>query len=215
MNKAKQKGGIRMLKKLVATLALTSLAFGSGLCFNPYNHDYGVSTKQFQDVGNLGDYNKTIIFHNGKMQLGKGAWINLVKYAVNGNKAIMLIRGEGRHFEDQYFIVYTECINRKPITKDVEQTIFMNYTPSCRIANLPKYPIKLGFYKDGFWVKGLIISWGKHMFSDQGVVERSCDYETEYFQYKLIKENKGYKGPYKNQFLPTRVCKVLAHKIGL
>jgi len=42
-----------MLKKLVSALALTSLAFGSGLCFDPYNHDYGISTEQLVDVHNL------------------------------------------------------------------------------------------------------------------------------------------------------------------
>jgi hypothetical protein len=34
-----------MLKKLIPALALTSLAFGSGLCFDPYNHDYGVNAR--------------------------------------------------------------------------------------------------------------------------------------------------------------------------
>jgi len=58
-----------MLKKLVSTLALTSLAFGSGLCFNPYNHDYGINTKNLE--GNLDAYNKTVILHNGKMQVDK------------------------------------------------------------------------------------------------------------------------------------------------
>jgi hypothetical protein len=59
-----------MLKKLVAALALTSLAFGSGLCFNPYNHDYGISTRKLPD-SYLSIYNKTIVLHNGKMQVDK------------------------------------------------------------------------------------------------------------------------------------------------
>ena len=111
-----------MLKKLVSALALTSLAFGSGLCFDPYNHDYGVSTKNFGD-DTLSEYNKTVILHNGKMQLDKDTRIKLVKYAVKGNKALMLMKGAG-----EYFVVYTECINGKPVTKDVEAIGFSSST---------------------------------------------------------------------------------------
>jgi len=100
-----------MLKKLASALALTGLAFGSGLCFDPYNHDYGSILKGL----GLGLGNKTIVLHNGKMQLGKHTRIKLVKYTVNGNKALMLMKGAGA-----YFVVYTECINGKPVTKDVE-----------------------------------------------------------------------------------------------
>jgi len=201
-----------MLKKLVSALALTSLAFGSGLCFNPYNHDYGVSTKKLHD-GNLDSYNKTIILRNGKMQLDKYTRIKLVKYAVKGNKAIMLMRGAG-----EYFVVYTECINGKPVTKDVEQTFFMNSnTPATRVVNLPKYPIKLGFYKDGFWVKALEINWIRHFSCNSsgcGPGGYACDYGTEYFPYKLVKEHKGYDGPFKDEWLPKNPCQALGDKYG-
>jgi hypothetical protein len=197
-----------MLKKLVPTLALASLAFGSGLCFNPYNHDYGVSTKNFGD-DTLSEYNKTVILHNGKMLIDKDLkrYIKLVKYAVKGNKAIMLMKGAG-----EYFVVYTECINGKPVTKDVEQTIFMNSNvPETRIVDLPKYPIKLGFYKDGFWVKALEINWVRHLDQDRGPGGYACDYETQYFPYKLIKEHKTSDTPFKDQELPTRVCNALTN----
>jgi len=198
-----------MLKKLVSTLALTSLAFGSGLCFNPYNHDYGVSTKKLHD-GNLDSYNKTIILHNGKMQLDKDTSIKLVKYAVKGNKAIMLMKGAG-----EYFVVYTECINGKPVTKDVEQTAFMNSNiPATRVVNLPKYPIKLGFYKDGFWVKALEINWVRHLDQDRGPGGYACDYETDYYPYKLIKEHKTGDAPFKDEWLPTKLCQALGNKYG-
>jgi len=199
-----------MLKKLVSALALTSLAFGSGLCFNPYNHDYGISTKQFQD-GNLDNYNKTVILHNGKMQVGKDARINLVKYAVNGNKAIVLMRGVGKYFGSEYFVVYTECIKGKPVTKSVE-TIGLSST-SMKTVDLPKYPIKLGFYKDGFWVKALIVGFQNGWYHHPGGYY--CYYATSYFPYKLVKKHKDYDGPMKIQDLPTRVCRALGHEVGI
>jgi len=195
-----------MLKKLVPMLALTSLAFGSGLCFDPYNHDYGISTKQLND-GYLSAYNKTLILHNGNMQVGKNAWINLVRYAVNGNKAIIIMRGKGKDFRSEYFVVYTECINGKPVTKYVEQ--IGSYTPSARTVDLPKYPIKLGFYKDGFWVKSLTVSFRNRYH---------CWYEIDYYPYKLIEEHKYIDIPkMKFQRLPNsnRVCSVLGSKLGI
>jgi hypothetical protein len=196
-----------MLKKLASALALTSLAFGSGLCFDPYNHDYGVSTEQLVDLHNLEFYNKTIILHNGKMLVDKGtnARIRLVRYVVNGNKALILIKGKGDDFESEYFVLYTECINGKPVTKDVEEV--SDFSPAADTVDLPKYPIKLGFYKDGFWVKALTITWIKDN-------KYSCDYLTDYFSYKLITD-KNYKVKFKDQYLPPRVCTVLAHKIGM
>ena len=198
-----------MLKKLVPTLALTSLAFGSGLCFNPYNHDYGVSTKNFG--GFLGNYNKTFILHNGKMQVGKNSWVNLIKYKVNGNKAIILIRFKGYGFDSDYFVIYTECINGKPVTKDTEE--IGASSASMKYVNLPKYSIKFGFYKDGYWVKTLTVGVTNGWIGHPG--RPYCNYTTQYFPYKLIKERKGYDGPMKFHNFPSSVCKVLGHKVGL
>jgi hypothetical protein len=188
-----------MLKKLVPTLALASLAFGSGLCFNPYNHDYGVSTEKIDDT-NLSNYNKTIVLHNGKMQIDKDTTIELVRYTAKDDKALVLMRGEG---SDTYFVVYTECINGKPVTKDVET--ISSTLPTTRTVDVPEYPIKLGFYKDGFWVKALDISWIRHM-NGSGPGGYACEYNTHYFPYKLIKEGKGYDGPTKFEELPAREC---------
>jgi len=199
-----------MLKKLVSALALTSLAFGSGLCFNPYNHDYGVSTGQLDDgpgAYRLQNYDKIIILHDGKMQVDKGLNISikLVRYVVNGNKALMLIKDEGIDHIYEYFAIYTECVNGKPVTKDVEAVSI--FTPTAETVDLPNYPIKLGFYKDGFWTKALTITWIKGN-------KYSCYYETQYFPYKLI-EHKDQAGPYKDHYLPPRVCNALAHKVGM
>jgi len=196
-----------MLKKLFSALALTGLAFGSGLCFNPYNHDYGFI---FKGLG-LGLGNKRIVLHNGKVQLGNHTRIKLTKYTVNGNKALMLMRGMG-----MYFVVYTKCIQGKPITKDAEVIGEDLGVPSAsvQVVNDHKYPIKFGFYKDGFWVKGLVISWIQHL-EGNGPGGNVCDYETKYYPYELIKEHKGYEGPVKNEYLPTRVCNPLAKKLGI
>ena len=198
-----------MLKKLVPMLALTSLAFGSGLCFDPYNHDYGVSTEQLVDLNNLENYNKTIILHNGKMIVDKGtnARIRLVRYVVNGNKALILIKGKGNDFGSEYFVLYTECTNGKPITKYVQEV--SDFSPAADTVDLPEYPIKLGFYKDGFWVKALTITWIKDN-------KYSCDYETDYFPYKLITDKNyqlQYKLQFKDQYLPPRVCNALGKKL--
>ena len=203
------KGGNKMLKKLVPILALTSLAFGSGLCFNPYNHDYGINIKNF--VGFLGDYDKTFILHNGKMQIGKNAWVNLIKYKVNGNKAVTLIRLKGYGFDSDYFVIYTECINGKPITKDTEE-IGISFV-SMKYVNLPKYPMQLGFYKDGFWTKVLTVGVTDGRLNHPG--RPYCYYQTNYYPYKLIKEHRGYEGPIKFHYFPARVCNPLARKLGL
>jgi len=204
------KGGIRMLKKLVPILALTGLAFGSGLCFDPYNHDYGISTRNSND-GFLGNYNKTLILHNGKMQIGKHALVNLIKYKVHGNKAIILMGLTGTGFGHNYFVVYTECINGKPVTKDLEDV--GTSSPSSKLVNLPKYPMQLGFYKDGFWVKYLIVGFTNGWLNHPG--RAYCEYDTDYFPYKLVKEHKGYDGPMKFHSLPSRVCNLLAKKLGM
>jgi len=201
-----------MLKKLVSALALTSLAFGSGLCFDPYNHDYGVSTEKITD-NVIGDYNKTIILHNGKMQVNKDITIELVRYITKGNKALVLMRGKGA---PTYFIVYTECTHGKPLTVDLE----MLGDPISQdvVVNIPRYPIKFGFYKDGFWVKALNITWVRHFSCNSsgcGPGGYACDYLTNYYPYKLIKEHKTYDAPSKDQDLPTGLCQALGNKYGL
>jgi len=200
-----------MLKKLVSALALTGLAFGNGLCFDPYNHNYGISTGELTDVNGLGlyTYDKKVILHNGKMLVDKYLKISikLVRYVVNGNKALILIEGEGRPGPVyEYFVLYTECVNGKPVTKDVEAV--SDFAPTANTVDLPKYPIKFGFYKYGFWTKALTINSIHHG-------KYSCDYETEYYPYRLIKEGKGYEGPVKKQYLPPRVCNALGHKFGM
>jgi hypothetical protein len=197
-----------MLKKLVSVLALTGLAFGSGLCFNPYNHDYGVNTRNFDD-GYLSNYNKTIVLHNGKMQVDKGIYLRLVRYTTNGNKALVLIDAKG---VGKYLMAYVKCINNKPKTDDVEELGTLNIQETA--VDLSKYPIKLGFYKDGFWVKALTISWIRHLNSLNGFGGFACDYETHYYPYKLIKEHKTYDGPTKDHYLPTGLCQVLGKKYG-
>jgi hypothetical protein len=196
-----------MLKKLVPALALTGLAFGSGLCFNPYNHNYGFSTKNLND-SHLSSYNKIIVLHNGKMRLDKYMRIKLAKYTVKGNKALMLMDA-GNGYE--YFVMYTECINGKPITKDVEVIGEDLGAPSASVqaVNDPKYPMKFGFYKNGFWVKDLVISWIQHLNSFNGPGGYACDYETIHYPYKLINEHKTYDAPSKDQYLPNSVCNAL------
>ena len=192
-----------MLKKLVPMLALTSLASGSGLCFNPYNHDYRISTGQILDP-DLITQNKTIILQNGNMQIDKdtNTMIKLVRYVVNGNKALILLEGTSESFASKYFIVYTECINGKPVTVDVET--LGNPGRENGVADTPRYPLKFGFYKDGFWVKALVFGFQEGWYHHPGGYY--CQYVTQYFPYKLIKEHKGYDGPSKYQNLPTRVC---------
>jgi len=194
-----------MLKKLVSVLALTGLAFGSGLCFNPYNHDYGVSTEQLQD-DYLSNYNKTIILHNGKMQVGKDVDLKLVKYTAKDDKALVLIDAQGL---GKYIVAYVKCINNKPKTEDVEELGVLNMQETA--VDLPKYPIKFGFYKNGFWVKCLTISWIKHL-DGSGFGGYACDYETHYYPYKLIKEHKTGDAPFKDEELPTKLCQALGNK---
>ncbi|MFP3159101.1 MAG: hypothetical protein RXR65_04965 [Hydrogenobaculum sp.] len=147
------------------------------------------------------------------MQVSKYIRIKLVKYITKGNKSLILMSAGGGY---DYLVVYTKCIHGKPITKDIEVIgeDFGVPSASAQAVNLPKYPIKFGFYKDGFWTKGLTIMWIQHL-EGNGPGGDICDYETKYYPYKLIKEHKGYEGPSKDQYLPTKVCKALTHKVGI
>jgi len=201
-----------MLKKLVSALALTSLAFGSGLCFNPYNHDYGVSTEKIYETY-PSDYDKTLILHNGKMQVNKYETIELVKYITDGNKALVLMKGKG---SNTYFVVYTECKHGKPVTEDLETE--GSSSPSVRVVNFSKYPIKFGFYKDGFLVKALEINWVNHFSCNSsgcGPGGYACDYETKYFTPKSIDKPFKYHVSFKFHYLPTGLCQALGKKYGL
>jgi len=205
-----------MLKKLVSALALTSLAFGSGLCFNPYNHDYGVGLKGWDFHWG----NKTIVLHNGKMHLSTQSGvegIKLIKYIAKNNKAVVLMDASintnllNVDGGNVYFIVYTDCINGKPVTEYLKVLGF----PSSQsgVVNIPKYPIKFGFYKDGFWTKDLYMVFQNGWYHHPG--GERCQYVTHYYPYKLIKEHKGYEGPMKYRNLPNGLCNALANKLGM
>jgi len=107
--------------------------------------------------------------------------------------------------EQVYFIVYTDCTNGKPVTEYLKVLGF----PSSHsgVVNIPKYPIKFGFYKDGFWVKYLYM-----VLETDG---DGCQRITHYYPYKLIKEHKGYKGPMKFYNLPNKLCYALTKKLEI
>jgi hypothetical protein len=195
-----------MLKKLISILVFTSLAFGvdvsknNGLCFDPYNHDYG----QF------GIDRKEIVLHNGKMQLDRDISMRLITYAAEDNKVLVLTRAA-----DIYAVFYVDCVNGKPQTeyvedvglpyfirlptKDVENALL----PYSSAVDNPKYPAKLGFYKNGFYVTALVI----------GRVTRDsnyyCYYRTVYCPYDVYKTDKLFK----DKDLPTRVCNALGKQL--
>jgi len=196
-----------MLKKLVPMLALTSLAFGSGLCFNPYNHDYGVNAKNIP--GYSVQYppqwghafhapSKEIILHNGKMQLGRGrdGVLKLIKYVAKGDKALVLMETGDPVQNDLLF--YIECVNGKPETKAVED---VNVAHREFITDQ-----RIGFYKNGFFFKYLDV-----VLSDpwSNPIKYDCSYVTNYYPYKLIKEHKTDNMPSKYKNLPSRVCNSL------
>jgi len=209
-----------MLKKLISMIVLTSLAFGvdvsknNGLCFDPYNHDYEISTgylgsgfftsynekvssnnvklKGFKEMLNytmesiLNEHHvkdEEIVLHNGKMKNG----IELVKYVVKGDKALVLMKRDG------YFVVYVRCINGIPQTK------YWRIVGSVKMINsqafdFPKYPIKLGFYKGGFYTAALVLST---------INPKHCAYVTEYYPDSSLS---------KVEYLPTRECNALAEQ---
>jgi hypothetical protein len=194
-----------MLKKLVSVLALTGLAFGSGLCFNPYNHDYGVNARNIpgydgqlipQTTHFFYAPSKEIVLHNGKMQLerGRDGVLKLIKYVAKGNKALVLMETQDPTQNDLLF--YVECINGKPETKAVEDA---GVADRELITDQ-----RIGFYKNGFFFKYLDLVWEPTHYD--------CGYVTYYYPYKLIKEHKTDNIPskyYKYKSLPTRVCNAL------
>jgi hypothetical protein len=191
-----------MLKKLVSALALTSLAFGSGLCFDPYNHDYGVNERnipgygvQFIPQSGRPVYapNEELVLHNGKNKDGD---LKLIKYVVKGNKALVLMESEDPVQTDLLF--YVECVNGKPETKAVEDA---NVADREFITDQ-----RIGFYKNGFFFKYLDV-----VLSDpwSNPIKYDCSYVTNYYPYKLIKEHKTDNMPSKYENLPSRVCNSL------
>jgi len=195
-----------MLKKLVSVLALTGLAFGSGLCFNPYNHDYGVNARNIPGYGiqyppQSGTFhapNKEIVLHNGRMRLDHypDDVLKLIKYMAKGNKALVLMETEDPVQNDLLF--YVECVNGKPETKAVED---VNVADREFITDQ-----RMGFYKNGFFFKYLdvVVSNPWH-----NPIKYDCGYVTNYYPYKLIKEHKTDNMPYKYKSLPSRVCNTL------
>jgi len=198
-----------MLKKLVPILALTSLAFGSGLCFNPYNHDYGVNARNIPGYdGQLppqsGPFyapSKEIVLHNGKMQLERGpdGVLKLIKYVAKGNKALVLME-TGVPLQNN-LLFYVECVNGKPETKAVEDVGVANreFITDQRI----------GFYKNGFFFKYLDVVLSNPWHNP---IQYDCSYVTNYYPYKLIKEHKTDNMPSKYKNLPSRVCNKLVTK---
>ena len=197
-----------MLKKLVSALALTSLAFGSGLCFNPYNHDYGVNARnipgydgQLPPQATQAFYapSKEIVLHNGKMQLerGRDGVLKLIKYVAKGNKALVLMETEDPVQNDLLF--YVECVNGKPETKAVED---VGVADRESIA----HP-RMAFYKNGFFFKYLDIAFSPTLHNNYNF---DCTYITIHYPYKLIKEHKTNNMPIKYKNLPSRVCNKLA-----
>jgi len=197
-----------MLKKLVLALALTSLAFGSGLCFNPYNHDYGVNARNIPGYGEqlppqshpFYAPSKEIVLHNGKMQLepGPDGVLRLIKYVAKGNKTLVLMETNDPVQNDLLF--YVDCVNGKLETKAVEDT---GVGDGEFITNQT-----IGFYKNGFFFKYIDLFWGP--------IHYSCGYETIHYPYKLIKEHKTDNIPFKYhkyKSLPTRVCNALGKKL--
>jgi len=195
-----------MLKKLVSALALTSLAFGSGLCFDPYNHDYGVNERnipgygvQFIPQSDRPVYapNEELVLHNGKNKDGD---LKLIKYVVKGNKALVLMESENPMQTDLLF--YVECVNGKPETKAIDD---VEAADREFITNQT-----MGFYKNGFFFKYLDITLSPtlHHFHNY-----DCGYVTDYYPYKLIKEHKTDNIPHKYESLPTRVCNALGKKL--
>ena len=191
-----------MLKKLVSALALTSFAFGSGLCFDPYNHDYGVNERNIPDYGvqylpqsGRAVYapNEELVLHNGKAKYGD---LKLIKYVVKGNKALVLMESEDPVQTDLLF--YVECVNGKPETKAVDDAEAADHE---FITNQT-----MGFYKNGFFFKYLDLVWGPTHYD--------CGYVIDYYPYNLIKEHKTDHIPHKYESLPTRVCNALGKKFN-
>jgi hypothetical protein len=206
-----------MLKKLISMLVVTSLAFGvdvsknNGLCFDPYNHDYEISTDylgsdfftsynekvssnnvKLKSVTEMLNYamkgvlnehhvkDEEIVLHNGKMENG----IELVKYVVKGDKALVLMKRDG------YLVVYVRCVNGVPQTKYWRIVGSVKVTDS-QAFDFPKYPIKLGFYKGGFYTAALVLST---------TIWKGCAYVTEYYPDSSLS---------KVEYLPTRECNAL------
>jgi len=162
-----------MLKKLVSALALTSLAFGSGLCFNPYNYTYNL--KLSDPIGF--EVLPITTLHHGKEIIGKGSVVSLERYITQGNKALLLFRKKDSDGFLYYYLLEEECVGGKP--KPIHEIYLGDTSTRFSTFDAKQYPIRFSFYKNGIKVSALQISQ-----SDNGSFY--CSYMTTYYPYSWI-----------------------------
>jgi len=162
-----------MLKKLVSALALTGLAFGSGLCFNPYNYTYNL--KLSDPIG------FTVLpittLHQGREIIGKGSVVSLERYITQGNKALLLFRKKDGDGYLSYYLLEEECIGGKP--KPIHEIYLGDTSTRFSTFDAKQYPIRFSFYKNGIKVSALQIV----QFRGSGF---GCSYITTYYPYSWI-----------------------------
>jgi len=162
-----------MLKKLVSALALTGLAFGSGLCFNPYNYTYNLKLS-----GPIGfDVLPITTLHHGKEIIGKGSVVSLERYITQGNKALLLFRKKDGDGFLYYYLLEEECVGGKP--KPIYEIYLGNTSIKFSTFDAKQYPIRFSFYKNGIKVSALQIV----QFDGGGF---GCSYRTIYYPYSWI-----------------------------
>jgi len=161
-----------MLKKLVPALALTTLAFGSGLCFNPYNYTYNL--KLSDPIGF--EVLPITTLHHGKEIIGKGSVVSLERYITQGNKALLLFRKNGDGYL-YYYLLEEECVGGKP--KPIYEIYLGDTATKFSTFDAKRYPIRFLFYKNGIKVSALRIV----QFDGGGF---GCGYRTTYYPYSWI-----------------------------
>jgi len=162
-----------MLKKLVPALALTSLAFGSGLCFDPYNYTYNL--KLSDSIGF--EVLPITTLHHGKEIIGKGSVVSLERYITQGNKALLLFRKKDGDGFLSYYLLEEECIRGKP--KPIYEIYLGDTSTKFSTFDAKRYPIRFSFYKNGIKVSALQIV----QFRGSGF---GCSYITTYYPYSWI-----------------------------
>lgn len=159
------------MRKTFILLGLVGVAFGSNLCFDPYNFNYNLVGHDWNNNG------KKIPFHinevkNGKSYINgnKNKYVKVLSYVKKDNKVLVLMhyvslyryKGKLQQDANNYFLVQVNCINKKPVV--AFHTSISDSINPVHIWHTSENHIKPFFYNGGVGMKGYM------MFFDPSVL---------------------------------------------
>ncbi len=151
-------------------LGFIGMAFGSNLCFNPYNFNYNLVGHEYDNNGNK------VAFRIPKIKDGrayindnKNKYVKVLSYVRKDNKALVLMhyvslymhKGKLQQDENSYFLVQVNCINKKPVV--AYHTSIANGVSPIHMWHTSENHIKPFFYNGGIGMKGYMMFFNPYI----------------------------------------------------